>query len=211
MMIEVLDQKNKKLGAMDLPKKIFGAKWNPDLVHQALRAQLANQREKIAHTKGRGDVRGGGKKPWRQKGTGRSRQGSIRSPLWKGGGVAFGPLTERNFSKKINKKMKRQAVFSVLSKKLKGQEIKVIDNFALGEFKTKALAAVLKVVLGNKYNALIIASGENKNIKKAAGNIEKVDAISPKSLNVYDLLRHKDIILEKNAIKEIAEHYSKRS
>lgn len=209
MKVDVVDQKNKKVEQIDLPEKIFQAKWNPDLVHQALSVQLANRRKALAHVKGRGEVRGGGKKPWRQKGTGRARHGSIRSPLWKGGGVTFGPTKERNFSKKINKKMRQQAVFSALSNKAKEDEIKVVDTLVLGESKTRALSAVLKNIFGAKQNALIIASTENKNIKRVARNINKVDALSPRSLNVYDILKHKNIVLEKQAVSEIADHYAK--
>ena len=194
-----------------MPDRIFGQKWNPDLVHQALSVQLANSRQRIAEAKGRGDVSGGGKKPWRQKGTGRSRQGSIRSPIWRGGGVAFGPTKERNFSIKINKKMKKTAIFSVLSRKLKDGEIKVLSALETTDLKTKNIASILKNILSPKSSVLIISSSGNKNIKKAVSNISKVDAISPRSLNVRDLLKYKNIILEKEAIGEIEKHYIKNS
>ena len=207
MIVDIYNQKNEKIREVDLPDKIFKQKWNADLVHQAVSAQLANARQILAHAKGRGEVRGGGKKPWRQKGTGRARHGSIRSPLWKGGGVTFGPSKERNFSKKINKKMKRLAIFSVLSKKLKDGYLKVVDKFEIESLKTKDLAAVLSNLFGSRPNALLIAGSDGAKISRTASNLLNVGAISSKSLNVYDLMKHKNIILEKKAVEEIKKHY----
>jgi large subunit ribosomal protein L4 len=193
-------------GKIDLPDRVFAAAWNPDLVKQALDAQMNNARDPIAHTKGRGEVRGGGKKPWRQKGTGKARHGSIRSPIWKGGGVAHGPTNERIFAVKINQKMKQAAIFSVLSKKLEEGELKIVDSLSIAEPKTKL---VFKMILPfvEKPNALIIPSLENKNIYRASANINKVKSIDPRSLNVYDLLCYKNILLEKDAVQIIDNHY----
>lgn len=207
MMVDVLDKKNKKAEEMELPDRIFKAKWNPDLVNQVLAAQLANRRETLAHAKGRGEVRGGGKKPWRQKGTGRARHGSIRSPIWRGGGVSFGPSKERIFAKKINKKMRRLAIFSVLSRKFKDNECRVFAEFGTQDFKTKNLLKFLKDISILRQGALLIPSSDKKAIRKAARNIQKVDAIAPHSLNIYDLLKHKNIILEKGAVREIESHF----
>lgn len=207
MLVDVYNQKNEKVGGIDLPDKIFKQKWNADLVHQAVRAQIANSRQVLAHAKGRGEVRGGGKKPWRQKGTGRARHGSIRSPLWKGGGVTFGPNKERNFSKKINKKMKRLAIFSVLSKKLQEGYFKILDKFEIKNLKTKELAAVLKILAGSKPNAILIAGNDNKKISRMVSNLPNVGAVGPKSLNAYDLMKYKNVILEKEAVLEIKKHY----
>ncbi|PIU98505.1 50S ribosomal protein L4 [Candidatus Wolfebacteria bacterium CG03_land_8_20_14_0_80_40_12] len=205
MTVDVFDQQNKKIGRVDLPDRIFNVKWNPDLVHQVLLAQLANSRQRIAYTKGRGEVAGGGRKPWRQKGTGRARHGSIRSPLWKGGGVTFGPAKEKKFTKKINKKMNRSAIFNVLSRKLKDGELKIVDKFNVLN-KTKEWQKVLKNFIDLGSSALIIPAVQN-NIHQAVKNIKKTDAISPKSLNVHDLLKAKNIILEKEAVGEIEKHY----
>jgi len=202
MTVDIFDQQNNKIGTTELPDKIFAVKWNPDLVHQALMVQLANRRQNLAHTKGRSEVRGGGKKPWRQKGTGRARHGSIRSPLWKGGGVTFGPRKERKFTKKINKKMKRLAIFSILSKKIKDNELKIIDKFDIPTKKTKEYYKILKNLVDLRSKTLLIPSSTN-NIHKLITNIKNVDAISAQSLNVYDLLKNKNIILEKEAILEI--------
>ena len=143
MLMDVLNKQNEKAGTIDLPEKIFGVKWNPSLVHQVLMVQLANRRESIAHTKGRGEVRGGGKKPWKQKGTGRARHGSSRSPIWKGGGVTFGPTKEKKYARKINKKMNRSAIFSVLSRKMEDKEIKIIDGFDREIKKSKEWGKIL--------------------------------------------------------------------
>ena len=128
MTTEVYNLQGQRVGKLELPGNIFGVKWNPVLVHQALLAQLANRRNPWAHAKGRGEVRGGGRKPWRQKGTGRARHGSIRSPLWVGGGKAHGPIKSRDYSQKLNKKMRRLAILSVLSKKAKDGDIKFFDT-----------------------------------------------------------------------------------
>ena len=206
MTIEVFDKNNNKTGTAELSDRVFNVKWNADLAHQALVAQLANRREPLAHAKGRGEVRGGGKKPWKQKGTGRARHGSIRSPIWKGGGVTFGPNKDRNFSKKINAKMNRLAIFAVLSKKVEENQLKIFENFGAVANKTKDWNIFLKSVVGLKSNALIIPTAGN-NINKMISNIKNVSSISPKSLNVYDLLKAKNIIIEKQTVSEIENHY----
>ncbi len=207
MIIDVLNQKKEKVGTMELSDKIFGIKWNSDLVHQALLTQLANRREPWAHAKDRSEVRGGGRKPWKQKGTGRARHGSIRSPLWIGGGATHGPLKERIFAKKINKKMKRIATFSLLSKKLKDKELIIIDKFEGLKNKTKGWAGTLKNFIDLRSKNLLILENANKNFSKAISNIKNVDTLSPNSLNVYDLLNHKYIILESKAVSEIEKNY----
>ena len=207
MITDVFDKQNKKIETMELPERIFGIKWNPNLVHQALMIQLANRREPIAHAKGRGEVRGGGKKPWRQKGTGRSRHGSIRSPIWIGGGVTHGPTKERKFGGKINKKANRLAIFSILSKKLENKEFKLIDDLKIEPAKSKNAVMFLKKIFGDKPNALLIASTDNQKIKRLVSNIKNIDAIGAKSLNIYDLLKYKNILSEKKAMEEISKHY----
>lgn len=207
MKVDVFDQNNKKVEEISLPDRIFKTKWSPDLVQQVLLAQLANRRRPWAHTKDRAEVRGGGKKPWKQKGTGRARHGSIRSPLWTGGGVTFGPINTRDYSQKVNKQMKRKAIFSVLAKKLEDDEIKIIGLFKIEPPKAKIAAGILKNIVKSPVNALLIADSSKLKIKQIVKNIKNVDAISPLSLNVYDLLKYKNIILEKGAIEKINEHY----
>jgi len=206
MTAELYDNSAKVTGKVDLPDRIFSAPWRPDVVHQALVAQQNNARKPLAHAKGRSEVSGGGKKPWRQKGTGRARHGSIRSPIWKGGGVTHGPNKEKVFAVKINKKMKQAAIFSILSKKIAEGELKIVESLAISEPKTK-LVAEMVAPFSKKTNALIIPSDNNKNVFRASANIPKVKSLDAKSLNVYDLLCYKNILLEKGAIETIDKHY----
>jgi len=206
MKIDVYNQQNQKVGETELSDRVFAVKWNPTLVHQVLKAQLSKKHAPSAHAQGRGEVRGGGKKPWKQKGTGRARHGSIRSPIWKGGGVTFGPNKERNFAEKINKKMRRLAIFSVLSKKIKDGEFKVIENLGADLKKTSEWNKVLRGIINLKSKNLIIPAAKN-NIHRLVANIKNIDAISSQSLNVYDLLKAKNIILEKEAVEEIEKTY----
>src|SRR3989338_7301784 len=144
MQAKIYNQKGAEAGMITLPEKVFAAKWRSDLVHQVVEGMRSNKRAGTADTKDRGEVRGGGKKPWKQKGTGRARHGSIRIPIWVGGGVTHGPLAEKNYKKKISKKMRAQALFSVLSKKWKDGEIIFVDTLTLPEIKTKSAVEVMK-------------------------------------------------------------------
>lgn len=191
-------------GSVELNDAIFARDWNNDLVYQALQAFKSNARRPWAHTKDRSEVRGGGRKPWAQKGTGRARHGSSRSPIWIGGGVTHGPRKDRDYSVKINKKMKRNALHTVLSKKLKDGELKFIE--AISDTKTKALDSALKSLFKGEEkpsSTLIVASSANKNAKKASSNLKNLDAQSTVALNIYDLLSHKNILIEKEAVSEI--------
>lgn len=213
MNAELINFKKDKVGSIEVPETVFGVKWNAALVKQALLAQLANRRLPWAHAKDRSEVRGGGRKPWRQKGTGRARHGSTRSPLWVGGGKAHGPNKERDYTQKINKKMKRLAVMAVLSKKFKDGEVTFMDTLTLEAPKTNPLAKnLMQVVAVNKktkkFDVVMIPDGENKNIYRAAKNLNKAKALSPEALNVYDLLNHKHILIDQNAIAVIEKHYS---
>ncbi len=209
MKLEVFNKENKKVEELEVPDKIFKVKWQPELVHQALVTFLANLRKPIAHTKDRSEVRGGGKKPWRQKGTGRARHGSIRSPLWIGGGVVFGPRKDKIFSKKLNKKMKMTALFSVLSKKIKDDNFKVIDDLKIEKIKTKEAAEILKNFLPQRTSTLFVLEKNNKNFLLAARNLEKVFLTKVDNLNIYDLLTHKKVFFEKGAINELILKYKK--
>lgn len=215
MTVDVYDNQNKKVDSMDLPESVFSVPWNPDLVHQVAISLDANRRRPWAHTKDRGEVSGGGKKPWKQKGTGRARAGSTRSPIWKGGGVTFGPSKERSYEKKINKKMRRQALFSTLSKKLKDGEVKIIDSFSLTAPKTKDCALILKnltnkgVVSKSKgrVSTLIVAAKENKEIKRAGKNISRNSVVYSESLGLMPCLLKNLIFFEKNAIIQFVAHH----
>ncbi len=224
MKCEVYNQEGKEIGQTLLPKEIFDVKFNPDLVHQVVVSQMANRRKVIAHTKTRGEVSGGGRKPWRQKGTGRARHGSIRSPLWRKGGVTFGPTKERVFKKKINKKMKRLALFMVLSVKVKNNRLIVLDKISLeqppkdpalnlkagptGQVKTKWMAKILKN-LPIEGSILIALPKVEKNLILAARNLPKVATIEARNLNAFDLLSFKYLIMPKDTIKVIQNTFGK--
>jgi len=209
---QVYNQDGQEAGKIELPKEIFGVKINPDLVAQAVRTQLANSRKSIAHAKDRSEVRGGGKKPWKQKGTGRARHASIRSPLWSGGGVTFGPRKERNFSLNINKKMKRQAMLMVLSGKARDGELIILDDLKLAQAKTKEMAKIVKslkfkVKSDLDRGALLVLPQKDEAILRAARNLPKVTTIGVGSLNVMDLLSIKYLVMPKAAVEKIRQIY----
>jgi len=205
MKSKIYDAKGTASGDIELPEEIFGLELNNDLVHQVVVSMMANRRKVIAHTKDRGEVRGGGKKPWKQKGTGRARHGSSRSPIWVGGGVTFGPTKERNFSKKINKKMKQKALFQVLSQKMRDGEIIFVNPFSLEAPKTKDAKAFLDALAKNKgleeivskkKNSAFITNTElNQNNIKSFANIENVQTGEFRKLNILDLLNNKFLII----------------
>lgn len=213
--VNTYNTEGKKVGTAMLPSEIFDVKINTDLVHQVVVAQLANSRQVIAHAKGRSEVRGGGRKPWRQKGTGRARHGSIRSPIWRGGGVTFGPTKERVFKKKINKKMKRKALFMVLTSKIKDDELILLDKLDLKEPKTKLMSKTLEALLkknlpvgktGQK-SALVVIPKKDEKIIRANRNIPYTKTLWADSLNVLDLLSFKYLLMPKEAIKVIEKTY----
>lgn len=217
MKIDLYNQTGEVISQIDLPDEIFGLKVNNNLLHQAVVAQLGNSRQVLAHTKDRSEVRGGGKKPWRQKGTGRARHGSIRSPLWRGGGVTFGPTKERNFSKNINKKMKRKALFMALSGKAAGQQLMVVDQFSMEEPKTKLadqiiknLSLKMKDYKVSKYkrdSLVLILPNTDKEVERSVRNLDYVKVLSAKSLNILDILNNKYLLLARETIPIVKEHY----
>lgn len=206
MKIAVYNQEGKELSQTLLPKDVFDIKPNPDLIHQVAVSQMANLRRAIAHTKMRSEVSGGGKKPWRQKGTGRARHGSTRSPIWRHGGIAFGPRKERVFKKKINKKMRRKALFMVLSAKAKNNLIFVLDSLEVKEAKTRLMSEIINK-LPLKGNALLALPKFDKNIFRAAKNLPQVSVVEARNLNVLDLLSFKYLIMPKESIKVIKENF----
>ena len=208
MKTKLYDMADKVVGEAELPEGVFGVSWKPALVKQVLLAQLANRRRPWAHAKGRGEVRGGGKKPWRQKGTGRARHGSIRSPLWVGGGKAHGPVKERDYSQKINKKMKRAALVSALSKKFSSGQVKVFDRLEVEQPKTKILAKALGPLVaarkgGKKFDVLMVATPGNAGLFRAARNLVKTKVLHPESLNTYDVLNYKHLFIDQRAVSNI--------
>jgi len=209
MKYEIYNQKGEKLKEVLLPKEIFEVPMNSDLVHQVVVSQMANRRRIIAHTKNRGEVSGGGKKPWAQKGLGRARQGSTRSPIWRHGGVVFGPRKEKVFKKKIPKKMKRKALFMVLSAKVKNNLLVLVDKLELEKAKTKLIAEIFKKLPSRDEGTLIALPVLEKNIILAARNLPKVQIIQAKDLNALDLLSFKYLILPKESLKIIKETFLK--
>ena len=204
MTSELYNQEHKKVGTITAPDSLFGAKWNPDLVHQVVLAYESNTRKLTSHVKNRSEVRGGGKKPWAQKHTGRSRQGSSRSPIWKGGGVTHGPTAERNYFKKINKKMKRGALASVLSKKFTENEVLFVDSLEFKNKKTKDVAVMLKNFFEKKPNVLFVSATNNNSLFTSARNIPNVAIVHARELTAVNGLRHKHVIFEKGAVEELA-------
>ncbi|PWB38428.1 MAG: 50S ribosomal protein L4 [Parcubacteria group bacterium] len=205
--VKVYDWQGQEAGTEVLDPALFGVKVNPVLIQSAVLAQQKNSRQPIAHTKGRGDVRGGGKKPWKQKGTGRARHGSIRSPLWIGGGITFGPTAERNFAVKINKKARRQALLMILSDRVIDGKLILLEAYKLAEPKTKLLKQTLDKLPSKGKSTLIVTKVNDTAIVKSATNLPKVKTIYFGSLNVVDLLGSQYIILNKEIIEKIKEQY----
>ncbi len=198
--IKIYNQKGEVKGEMELPK-FLQVEWNPLLVKQVVDSIVANSRQVLANTKGRGEVSGGGRKPWKQKGTGRARQGSIRSPIWKGGGVTFGPKKERDFSRKINKKMMKKALFVVLARKAKDGELKLVENFDLASSKTKAVSGMIKNITGGK-SALLLIDKANKNANLATRNLVNVRNLMPENLNAFELMNRKNVLMEVKTLEK---------
>lgn len=207
--IPVYNLDKKEVGTVEVPEIMVATAWNADLVHQVLVAQDANSRNTVAHAKDRSEVSGGGKKPWKQKGTGRSRHGSIRSPLWSGGGVTHGPRNEKSYEQKVNKKMKDAALLAVISKKFADNELSVVEAFDGGSAKTKTIAGACKQFVEPRQSAVFIFSQEHKDLRKGVRNIARFNYLSPTSLNVRDILKAKHVIFEKAALEEAASHYKK--
>lgn len=206
MKVDLYTQTGEKKGSIELPKEIFEAPFNKDLVHQALVRQLANKRVATAHTKTRGEVRGGGAKPFRQKGTGRARQGTIRAPHMRGGGVTFGPRNARNFKKDMPKKQRRSALFSALSEKARSNEIIALEGFKAEKPETKPFAAMLKK-LPIERDVLIVIPEKNNLVQKSSNNIPFAKTILASYVNIQDLQRYQKILLFKEAIDKLKETF----
>lgn len=195
-----------KVGEVRLDPAVFGLQPNRRLMHQAVTVQQANARAPIAHSKTRAEVRGGGRKPWRQKGTGRARHGSIRSPLWRGGGVVFGPRRTRNFSRRLPAKMRRQAILMALSDKAQHQALTVLEPPKLEQPKTKTLVTLLKKLPIGQPTLLVMPEAQSSLIQSAR-NVPWVTTIGAASLNVVDLLRHRSLVALDGALEKIAVTY----
>lgn len=203
--VSVYNMEGKKVGTLELNDAVFGVEVNEHLVHLAVVAQLANKRQGTQKAKTRSEVRGGGRKPWRQKGTGHARQGSTRAPQWTGGGVVFAP-TPRDYSFKLNKKEKRAALKSALTSRVEEKKFIVLDEINFGEIKTKNFQNVLNNL--NVAKALVVLEDGNKNAELSARNIPSVKTARTNTINVYDILKYNTVIATKAAVETIEEVYA---
>lgn len=205
MNAKVYSKEGKETGSVELPEIVFGVAWNPDLVHEVVVGMQANARAGTAHTKDRSEVRGGGRKPWKQKGTGRARHGSRRSPIWTGGGVTFGPRAEKDYSVKINKKVKTKALASVLSKKLTDGEVLFVDSLNMEEPKTKGAKVIISALAKGTKNdslatkrknaAVIVLADRNEATEKSFRNFGNIEVIQAKDINPVELLTYKYVVV----------------
>lgn len=203
--VSVFNMEGKEVGTIELSDAVFGAKINEHLVHMAVVQQLANKRQGTQKAKTRSEVSGGGRKPWRQKGTGHARQGSIRAPQWKGGGVVFAPVP-RDYSFKMNKKEKRAALKSVLTDKVQNSNLIVLDELKFDEIKTKNFVRVMNNLKVD--NGLVVIADNDKNVVMSARNLEKVNTTLVNTINVYDIMKAKTVVLTKDAVAKIEEVYA---
>ena len=203
--VAVYNMEGKEVGSMDLNDAVFGVEVNEHLVHMAVLQQLANNRQGTQKAKTRSEVRGGGRKPWRQKGTGHARQGSIRAPQWKGGGVVFAPVP-RDYSFKLNKKEKRAALKSVLTSRVQENKFIVVDELKMDEIKTKTFKGVLDNL--NAEKALVVLNDMYANVIASAKNIPTVKTTQTNELNVFDVLKYNTVVVTKDAVATIEEVYA---
>lgn len=203
----VYSQEGKEVSKIVLPETVFGVAWNANLVHDVVVTMQGNARANTAHTKDRGEVSGGGKKPWKQKGTGRARQGSIRSPQWKGGGVVFGPSSERNFSLKMNRKAKRKALSMVLTDKLMREKLIVLETIMKEPVKTKTFLAMMQKLPVDR-TTLMVLGGSDPVAVRMARNLPSVKVVTVNSLNMLDLLTYRSVVFLKDAISALEQIYA---
>lgn len=203
--VKLYNMKAEEVGTLDLSSALFDAEYNEPVIHQAVVTRLANARQGTKSTLTRSEVRGGGAKPWRQKGTGRARQGSIRSPQWTKGGVVFAPKS-RDFSKKMNAKAKEKALFSALSQKVRNGEVVFIDDIKVAAPKTKEMAAFYKA-FGFEKTVLLVMDNSDEAVLRASSNIPEISTISCDQLNTYDVVKNAKIVISKKAVEQIEEAY----
>jgi len=209
--VKVYNSAGEVIEERELDAKFFGITVKPVVVQQAVEVQMANSRQVLAHTKDRSEVRGGGKKPWKQKGTGKARHGSSRSPIWVGGGVTFGPTKDRNFAKGLNKKVKKIALQMVLADKVNHDKLILVNDLALKEAKTKLLAGILSKLPSKTRPTLIAWDTKDEKIVRSAANLKRIALSGVTSLNVVDLLKYEYLLMPVAAIDKIIKHYSSAS
>lgn len=205
--LDVYNKLGEVVGQIELSDAVFAIEPNESVLHQVVKQQLANKRQGTSSTRTRSEVRGGGRKPWRQKGTGRARQGSIRAAQWVGGGIIFGPKP-RDYSFTVPKKQRRLALKSAFSSKLTASNIKVVEDLQLPEIKTKSFLAVLKALKLDQTSSLIVEAGDNKNLQYSARNLPQVATTRVNTLNVYEVLSKDVLVLTKEAALKIQEVYA---
>ncbi|MBE5756788.1 MAG: 50S ribosomal protein L4 [Clostridiales bacterium] len=203
--VKLYDMKAKEVGTLDLNDELFNIEYNESVIHQAVVTRLANERQGTKSTLTRSEVRGGGAKPWRQKGTGRARQGSIRSPQWIHGGVVFAPKS-RDFSKKMNVTARRIAIFSALSQKIRDNEVIFIDDIKVSAPKTKEMVAFLKAFNLDK-SVLMVMNNNDEAVLRAASNLEKLSTLPVEQLNTYDIVKNSKLVISKQAVEKLEEVY----
>ena len=203
--VTVYNMEGNEVGTMELNDAVFGVEVNEHLVHLAVVRQLANNRQGTQKAKTRSEVSGGGRKPWRQKGTGHARQGSIRAPQWTGGGVVFAPVP-RDYEVKMNKKERRAALKSALTSKVQDNKLVVVDSLTLAEAKTKEMQKVLTNLKADK--ALVITAADDQNVANSARNIADVQTATVNTMNVYDVMKHNTVVVTKDAVASIEEVYA---
>lgn len=203
--VTVVNMNGEQVGEIELSEQVFAAVVRPDLMHEVVLSHLAGQRQGTHKVKNRSEVAGGGRKPWRQKGTGRARQGSTRSPQWKGGGVVFGP-TPRSYKSSVNKKVRRLALYSALTSKVDEGKLIVLDQLDVPEIKTKHMATLLQKLNVNK--ALVVDAERQENAWLSSRNIERVKYVGANALNVYDLIRHDHLVLTRDAVAKVEEVFA---
>jgi len=200
--VDVYNTEGKKVKVQELPERLFGVDANQDMIHQVIVAQQNNRRTALAHTKDRSDVRGGGKKPWRQKGTGSARHGSIRSPLWKGGGVTFGPRSNKNYKKLINKKMAERALSMILSDKVTNKQFVIVDDLSINDKKTKTIKSALEKLPSKGAKTMLLLSQDEKDLKKAVDNLKSTKTYKADSINAEAAIACPWIVISQKGLKE---------
>lgn len=209
--LKIYNQQGEVVGTKELSSTVFGVKPKQAVIAEVVRSLFANRRQVLADTKKKGEVRGGGRKPWAQKGTGRARAGSIRSPLWRGGGVTFGPTSERNFKLKINKKVKHLVMRMVLSDKVESNSFVLVDNLLIEGSKTKQFAAFLKKLPLQKGKVLVIMPKSDLSLARSARNIKQVQVISRDQIDIITLMNHANVVTMPETIESLEKTYGAKS
>ncbi len=205
--VTVYNMEGKKVKDLDLDKDIFDIEVKKEVIHKVVVAHLSNKRNVVAHVKDRSEVRGGGRKPWKQKGTGRARHGSNRSPIWVGGGVTFGPSSNINFKKKINKKERKKALFMTLSSKVNDKKLILVDELKMKKISTKEFVKSINKLPVKNENALVVLGIQDKTILKSIKNAPKMKLTTTESLNLYDILKYDSLLMTVQAVENLQNNY----